>query len=1091
MPIHLFTSNRLEHLSEALAETLGTPLSSPLQPETIVVQSRGMQRWLSLELARKQGVCANVDFPFPNTFVHDIVRRILENVPNETGFEPPALTWRIMKVLPDLLKRDAFQQLQRYLQEPGRNLKRLQLAARLADLYDQYSLYRHEMIFRWGKGVTPGNPDERWQAELWRELVGGLEDRHRAALGKILLDTLQKTKSGNLDLPERVAVFGISALPPFHVDLLHALSGHTEVNVFFLNPCREFWTDILGKRQEQVAKRQDAQLTMNFSGGKNSLLASMGRLGGEFLNLLQDREPQEHGDLFAPPEESSLLGRIQADILFLQENRGHNQIEKKDRSIRIHACHSPRREVEVLQDHLLDLFENNHGLKPGDILIMAPDIEPYAPYIQTVFDLPADDPKRIPFSIADRSFRQENEIAETFFAILDLHGSRYGAAQVMSLLEVPAIRSKFGIKENDLDLIQYWVRETRIRWAKDAKQRGKLGLPEYPQNTWQAGLDRLLLGYALPGNDDQVYHDAIVPYDGVEGDRAEVLGDFLDFIQRLFERIAALGRKRSLQEWRAALEAILDAFFAVDDENAAQVQVVRRALADFDDFQQQSGFDQAIELRLVKYHLQTKLRSEGYGFGFLTGGVTFCSMLPMRSIPAKVVCLIGMNNGAYPRSSRALGFDLMAQKHQAGDRSRRHDDRYLFLESLISARETLYISYVGQSIKDNSVIPPSVVVSELLEYIETNYEMPDRKIAEHLTVKHKLQAFSPVYFGGGEKSEQYFSYSEENKVAAETLLSSTDGPPVFFANPLPEPDESLRQVTLNDLYRFFRNPVEHLFNKRLGVKLYDAVQNMTEKESFSLYGLDRYLIATGMLEKKRAGEDEAGYKSARLQSGELPHGRAGDSEYDALSQKVDYFVKKTEPYLQKKPLAPLNIDLALGAFHLTGTIEDIYADVHILYRYAKIKAKDLLRAWLHHLALSSQAAPGYPGTTILIGVNSAKEGVWLCRCLETVTNPGKILTNLLKIYWHGLRKPLRFFPDSALEYVQKLSNPKKDELDALKAAAQVWVGDQRAGGWPPGERDDPYFQRCFGYEENALNEEFKMLAQGIWEPLLKYQKDLS
>ena len=453
------------------------------------------------------------------------------------------------------------------------------------------------------------------------------------------------------------------------------------------------------------------------------------------------------------------------------------------------------REIEVLQDRLLEMFQTDPTLLPRDILVMTPDIKTYAPFIQAVFSIPKDDPRWIPFSIADRGVREESKVIDSFLNLLDLHGSRLGASQVLGVLESPSVQKRFGLSEADLELIHRWVRETGIRWGIDGESRGRLGLPGFQENTWRAGMERMLLGYAMPDQDGQMFA-GILPYDRIEGGDASVLGNFLGFVERLFVSVKELDELRTLEEWSAFLAALLEEFFLPDEETARDVKVIRQTLHDLAGKQALSGFNEKIGLDVIKSYLKTFLEAEGFGFGFLTGGVTFCAMLPMRSIPFKVICLAGMDDDTYPRQTKPLGFDLMAKNPRPGDRSRRNDDRYLFLEAILSAREKLYISYVGQSIQDNSPIPPSVLVSELTDYIRQGFEVPGKETREQIVTKHRLQAFSPDYF---KEKGKLFSYSTENFEASQRAIQRREDPVPFISKGLSEPGEEWKTIDLDQL----------------------------------------------------------------------------------------------------------------------------------------------------------------------------------------------------------------------------------------------------------------------------------------------------
>ena len=1116
MPLNLYTSNRLEKLSDALARSCSRPLTSPFTPETIVVQSRGMQRWISLELARRQGVAANLQFPFPNSFVRQLADAVVPADkaagpdPSEPDpFEPEALTWTLMRILPGLLNRPEFGPLRHYLQAPRATLKRLQLSTRIADLFDQYLVYRPEMIFEWEKGAG-----ENWQAILWRTLKQQVKGHHRAATGRLLIKALQDKTDPSTSLPrhlpERVAIFSISSLPDFHLHVFEALSTWCEVNLFLLNPCREFWEDIKSEKEIRHLAVPTGQ-SQDFDGlpgyeafyydEGNRLLASMGKLGREFFGRLETLNYNQI-DCFEAPPEDTLLGALQLDILHLRD-RGHQdeltfKVAADDVSLQLHSCHGERREVEVLQDALLDIFERTPDLKPSDILVMAPDIEPYAPFIEAVFGLPFDDPKRLPYTIADRGLTLESDVVETFFSILELSNSRFSAPEVLTLMESRWIQQRFGFDDESQNLIHTWVRGARIRWGIDADDRAARGLPAVAQNTWRHGLNRLLLGTALPARDDEMFHD-IVPFDCLEGKQSETLGQFMHFVECLFALSEELHAPRSLSGWQKLLDGVLETFFMADDESVRELHLIKKTLATFQTCEALSGCVELLEFVVIRHHLRQILRDANYGFGFLSGGITFCSMLPMRSIPARVVCLLGMNNDAYPRSQRPVNFDLIARHPRAGDRSRRTDDRYLFLESLLSARDLFYISYIGQSIKDSSMIPASVLVAELLEYLETNYTFP-RPASEFLIRRHRLQAFSPIYFEDSREEgegRRLFSFSKENYAAAVQLSSRSTSSRDFLEGLLDPPGETFRDLSFDDLYRFFRNPVEYLFNTRLGVFLGEADVELEESESFSLGGLDRYGVGSTLVEKKLRREKESDFREAKLQSGELPHGTVGACEFDVLSQKADNFIAKTEPFLSGEQLAPLAVNTELAGFRLYGRLDPITANGLVLYRYAQVRAKDHLNAWLNHLILNCFRTTDYPATSLLIGLNHARKGVWRGWRFKAVDEAQRLLAELLQLYEEGLRRPLRFFPEAALAFVQTLNknegkdtSPGDNQHKALRAAAKSWFGSSYEGSSSFKESNNPYFYRCFGNEEMPLNDDFRTISRRVYEPLLEHQEEL-
>jgi exodeoxyribonuclease V gamma subunit len=454
----------------------------------------------------------------------------------------------------------------------------------------------------------------------------------------------------------------------------------------------------------------------------------------------------------------------------------------------------------------------------------------------------------------------------------------------------------------------------------------------------------------------------------------------------------------------------------------------------------------------------------------------------MRSIPVKIVCLVGLNGDAYPRESRQLGFDLIAKHPKPGDRSRRNDDRYLFLEALLSAREKLYISYVGQSIQDNNPMPPSVLVSELTDYIEQGFEISAGKILDHILIKHRLQAFSPEYFKDDDK---LFSYAEENfKVARHALEPREDRPPLI-AEGLSEPGNDWKNVDLSVLCRFWLNPAKFLLTNRLGIYLDEGAPILSEAEPLEVAGLEKYLLEETLVARRITGVDLTSFMPVVRASGELPHGVVGECLYDNLSRGVESFVQQTQEYMEGESQSPLEVDLDISGFKLSGRIEGLYIDRLLHYRYARVKAKDHLRLWIHHLVLNLLEPERYPRTSLLAALHQKSGQPFFWEYLP-VKNSYEVLEELLKKYWLGLTKPLHFFPESSSNYLQTLVLKNKSEEEALRRARNTWLGSD----FKPGESKDPYYQLCFE-RTDPLAEEFQGLATAVLGPLFEHLRETS
>ena len=1073
----IHSSNRLEHLAAQLAQSLREPLAEPFAGEVIVVQSGGMARWLTHEIALRSGVCMNIECPFLRVFVERVLRAFFPEIKNDGEFAADVLAWRIDRVLPAMVKQKAFAEVRRYL-NAGDGLMRFQLAEKIAETFDRYLIHRPAMLMDWERG---GERDD-WQAILWREL--GKNRAHAAALHGQIPARMALPPHG--PLPERVSVFGISSLPALHLRVLFELSRHCDVRVFSLQPAREYFGhDLPPKQRAKLLARlaeKGVAVSENTLPEGNPLLASMGRLHRDFIELRIETDEQcnhiaHEVEQFAEPAGDDLLHVVQGDILDAR-TRGADVPKKSvagdDGSIEIHACHSPMREVEVLHDRLLAMFDADATLRPRDVIVMTPDIEKYAPFVQAVFDCPETESRRIPFSIADRHPRSASATVDTFLALLDLAESRCTASEIFSLLERAPIRHRFAFTDDDLETIRRWIAGSGIRWGIDGPHRDALDLPALDGNSWRSGLDRLLLGYAMAGGNRRMF-DGIMPCDDVEGTRAEVLGRFVSAVEAMFRLVGELPASRPLAVWPDALVPVVAEFFSGDDpDEASDLRSIRTALDRLRQVAALAGGAEPVEFRVVRHHLTRALDEGGQRGGFLTGRVTFCALQPNRSIPARVVALIGMDDQAFPRQARPPAFDKMTDHPLCGDRSIRDEDRATFLEAIVSARDRLHISFVGRSARDNEELPPAVPVSELLDYLDRACEFPQEKNARDFVVTgHRLHAFSPVYFS--ENDARHFSYSESNAAASRALLRPADRAPAFVAGPLPEPDASARNVELRGLVEFFRNPSKHFLRRRLGLTLDETDDTLDDIESFALDPLESYSLKQELFERALSRENlDAGGFRAR---GVLPLGATGAARFLTLRAEAAGFAEKVSRDLAGASRdEPLLVTLSVGGFSLAGKIESLHDNRLVLFRCAKLKPKDRISAWISHLALcASREKAG--ASSLLIGTEREDRVEF-----AHTPNASELLARLLDIYWRGQSRPLPFFPASAFAFAN--AKDGSDTESRLKAASAKWTGNLTYDG----ERADAWFAFCFG-DSDPMGAEFAQLAGDVFFPMLGKEAD--
>ncbi len=1076
MPLNTYTSNSQETLIEKLAEKTGRPLYSPLLPEIFITQHIGMNHWISTKLAEKQGICSNIRFLYPNAFIYSLLKKTNPKLPERSPYEPDILTWKIMEILPSCLKNDGFGPLRAYLSDRP-DIKAFQIAKKIADVFDQYIIFRPSMLNDWENGILSNErTDEKWQAGLWKRLVKDTGPIHRAHLIENFYDRLGKDPETAKVLPERIEIFGISALPPFHINFFSKISTYTEVNLFLLNPCRQYWGDIMSQKEESRLKRKGIDPEEAYITRGHPLLSSLGRSGREFFDMLTDIGCPEE-PLFKNMNKKTMLSCLQSHILNLEHQDKKILIKKDDASIQLHSCHSPMREIEVLHDRILFMLEQDKNLKPHDIIVMTPDINTYSPFIKAVFDSPENENRKIPFSISDVSLLSGNSIINTFLSLIDISRGRFGVTEVIPILESPAVRKKFSFSETDFSLIKSWLEKTRIRWGIDSKNRSNLGLPPTDENTWQSGLDRLLLGYAMPGQGRDMF-EGILPFDDIEGSGAQTLGRFIRFTEALFSLSKTFSTAKTLQQWSSSLLKILNTFFNPDDESIQKMRSLTEAIFELENIQKLSGFKESLSLEVIREHLKTILRQKSSSSGFMVGSVTFCSMEASRSMPARVICIIGMNDGTFPGLTYKPGFNLISTKPKPCDPSSKNEDRYLFLETLISAEDKLYISYIGQHVRDNSIIPPSVIISELMDCLEETFILPEKELRRYLLTKHPLQPFSPFYF---EKGSHLYSYSAEYLKCAETLSENINTDTAFIENSLPLPEEEFKTVDIRDLSNFFANPSRFLLQNRLNLSLEIQEESFEDRENFTLKGLERYAVDQALLTGLSAGLSRENLFKIAVARGMLPHGTVGESTYGTAFKNVDEFLRSLEIFTKGKEIRTFSLDIKLGDFILKGNINNLYENTLVKYRCARIKPGDIISLWIEHLALGI-AAPMEKNSSILSGFSDKRTfEAWQFDYPDDSKN---ILLGLLKLYYKGLKGPLPFFPEASFAYVKYFLKEHEKDM-ALKAADKKLIGDEYSSG----DLSDAYQNLCFK-DSGCLNETFIETAEAVYGPIIKNRNKL-
>lgn len=1090
----IIRSNAVEALLGRLMQRMSAaPPASAFAPEIVVAASPAMARWISLQTARALGVAANVDYPLPASFVWRLARQLLDDLPQDDPLAVDRMTWKVFGLLPELLKeaalRSGFAPLARYLADDDEGLKRWQLSSRIADVFDRYQLYRPQQIRDWEAGV-----DDHWQALLWRRLTRGLDDLHRVAAIDRLLAVLNTTAAVPA-LPERLSLFALSSLPPLFVQVIHALAAHIPVDLYLHAPTDAFWCDLIS--QTALARRRlrspdDARL---WEVG-NSLLASWGRQGQALQDLLLEQEhPLHEVDAYVEPSVETLLGRLQHDIFALRAvpAPAERLPVPADDSLQVHVCHSPARECQVLRDQLLGMLEADPDLRPEQILVMVPEISRYAPYIEAVFDRDRDRDHPlgapfIPWNLSDIAVTDEHPLVAVFLQLLALPDSRFSQSEVLSYLDVPELAAHFGLDADAVARIRLWLAEANLRWGLGAEHKRRLGLPGEQANTWAQAEQRLFGGYALG---DGGLFEGIAPIGGVEGTGAEALGSFWRLFCKLTEAAERLSAPRTVAHWQTFISGLLGDFFGERDDDDGRLQKIRDALSDL--AAQADGLDEPLHPVLLRSWLRQSLGAETRHGRYFSGGVTFCGMRPLRSLPFKVICVLGLHDQAFPRRDRPAEFDLMRSGWRPGDPRKADEDRYLFLETLLCARQRLYLSYVGRDIRRNAERQPSVLVRELLDTIDQYYRPPAATVsgagddgdAQRLSARlvriHPLQPFSARHYVGAERSydRDWCEVARALRQAPEPADRPASG---WSEAALPPAPEQMRDVTLAQLERFLSHPVRYFVNSRLQVYLHEHAPE-PDDEPFGLDALQRFGLKQQLVEGQLLGrEPDERQLSAE---GKLPHGAFAGLTLQQQRAEVLPLSERLAPYgaRQAEQIAVelrFEADTESGPRGLSGQLGGIYPDLGLLrWKPAALKGADLLRLWFAHLSWCAVGEPGDKCST-LCGLD---RGFVIGETLEPLAARAALL-DLLDLYWQGIHRPLLLLPRASFAYAE--SCHMGGRADPMNAARDRWIGNHFND--IPGDQDDPYIQLVTrGIDGDPLRHaDFQRLANAFYGDVLSY-----
>lgn len=932
--LYIKSSNSLNDLSEALAIRTGRHEAGIFQPFYVVTQTDGMSSWLKMAIAEKAGIAANLIFLKPNELINKLY--YASGGEWERTLSSSDIQWLIYRELGSDAIKNEYPMLRNYYEPGGRadDTKRIALAHELADLFDQYQVYRPDMLAQWSSDkLATREPEERWQKDLWRRI----QQHTPAALpdkAKVKNTIIQKLQdSQNVErLREQfpsISFFGTSLLTAFHHEILWAVSEFLPVYFYLPNPAPDLYWYEDKSAKELFYQRRKGHVIEQEAALANPLLLNWGKLiQNTFLLFFSNEETINlyEGDKNLN-ESSTLLSSLQNLVCKNEGAAGteFSEAQLNDGSITIQSCFSPVREVETLYNFLVRLIDEHPGKYAArDIVVHVTDINKYASFIRAVFD---NAPKRLRYSIADEAWTASDSISQALYEILTLDESNFTSESVMQLLNFSSVRKHFGI--TDVTAIRQLVDEANIRHGID----GSLA-DESLYVSWEYGLRRIMYGICIHGGEEYGSGaESFFPLNDIEGSGADEAIHFVAMVRQLIALLKKREDVKTLTEWT---EYIMDVLrLLVFDEEEKDNSEYQQLMEKVSEMQVDDGiFEETVPFRVFLRQFLPGLNELTQTYKFARGGITFCSLIPMRSIPFKIVAMLGLDFDKFPRKPVQAGFDLMAKHPRRGDRNIKVNDKHLFLETLLSAGDHLYLSYVGQRIQDNTQLPPSILVDELLGFIEDASAQPSL-VREILVKQQPLHGFSARY--GNEAG--YFTY----------LLSANE--PVVLDVEEEEEQPAGSEIDLHELYRFLCDSIGYYYKNVLGIYLDDESVTLPETEKFTLDNLEEWSLKNELLLSRDDMLDE--FIDFRKKKGQIPLKNEG--EYAVLNtlEGMQGVKECFDDARGEFPETNESFRIQAGSHILTATIRMIFGNKVLVPCFSKSPNKYYLRAWLYSLLLSA------------------------------------------------------------------------------------------------------------------------------------------
>ncbi|MGW5381606.1 exodeoxyribonuclease V subunit gamma [Nocardia sp. NPDC003963] len=1139
MPLHIHRAERADTLVTALAGILADPLPDPFAAEVVAVPAKGVERWLTQQLsgvlgistAAGDGIAANIRFPMPAALVEEISAGAGGPGPHDDPWSPDRTVWTLLRVIDESVHEPWCAVLARHLgldtrggpEDTGavgdlaadadhRRGRRYATAARLSALFDGYAVARPALIAEWSRGAdTDGTgrplPDDLiWQPALWRRLRAAIDAPDPAERLETLCARL-RAEPGAVDLPPRLSLFGATRFPAAHLAVFTALAEHRDLHLWLTHPSPVMWDALAGSAPKSLRVEDDSATRV-----RHPLLAGLGRDIRELQLRLPvaatDRRYPAPSGVSAPgaaavrPGNGSGRGDEPATLLECVQRRIRDDEWPPeqgecgaDGSVQVHACHGPARQVEVLRECLLGLFAADPSLEPRDVLVMCPEVETFAPLLRAAFGHPAaaavesrtaagHPGHRLRLRPADRGRAVTNPLLGVVVTLLELARSRVTVTEVLDLAACEPVRRACGFDDDDIERIREWAVEAGARWGIGRRQRAAFGLGDFEQNTVNAAVDRILLGVTADES-SQGWLDRVLPLDDVDSNDIDVAGRFAEYVDRLAAVLRDLQGPAPAARWSAVLDRALDLLTEVPESQAWIRTEARRELA------AATAHAGEVELRLADITglLQGRLAAAPARANFRTGELTVCGMSPMRSVPHRVVVLLGVDDDVFPRGAGIDGDEVPAREPLLGERDPRSEDRQLLLDAITAARDTLVIVHTGADPVTGAYRPPAVPIAELLDVLRAHIGAAGMA---RLLTRHPLQAYDPRNFA----ADRPFGFDTVAFAGARAIGGIPTPPPQLLTRTLPGTETT--EIGLADLIAFLEHPVRGFLWQRLGVRVPDQEEDIADRLPIEFGGLDTWALGERMLAARLAGADPAELRAAEWRRGILPPAELGRAVLDEVERTVETLVRAAGPdYTQP----PRDIDIALDlgdGRRLTGTVADVRGELLVRTTYSRVAPKHRIAAWVSLLALAVTDERSWRAA--VTGRGRFPTPAWRAE----LTAPGAadataMLRTLVALRDTGLTEPLPISTATTAAYAEARYRRLTPE-EAIAAADREFGGGDKTRDFA--EHTDRNLRYVWGPApdlrdltaapapagEPVENTRFGSIARRLWVPLLRAEQ---